>query len=582
LTSSDLAVDAKELTKQFFLYRSQRQRLWHMLGLPGSAASARRFVALNGVTLRIARGEKVAIIGRNGAGKSTLLKLITGATKPTSGELHVGGRVHPLLQLGTGFHPEFTGRQNAQAYFLQHGVSRAEIPARVADAIAFAEIGEYIDQPVKTYSTGMGVRLMFAVSTAVTPDLLLLDEVLGVGDAYFTQKSFDRVRALCRGASTTLLLVTHDLYSASRVCDRIVWLDQGEVKRDGDAASVIKAYEESIRHQEEDRLRRVKETRALGMATPRDQLVVELRPREGFHPAPVYVRRAALVQAELPLLDMSLADANAFDEALPAHLVEAGSAWGAPAAVDGSMARPFLNYGSPFRKAAIAFDLPANGNRLDRLALALECRAAEPFEIAVHVYRGAHEVGWLPLAVPAKGWTVGHLTLAALKPPEQATAVTGIHGTGGVALTAVRTLNATGHEQFMFSHGEPFALEVDFRINEPEFAEHVQWLVAFMRDGVQDVCRIANDAMLVEGPPGTMGTIKVRLEGLPLASGRYSLTVLAGRHGYYDEPRREYFSLSGDVYACLSRVMDIEVRSANGIDLGTGTVIRGEWTLERV
>src|SRR5262249_6339835 len=153
-------------------------------------------------------------IGRNGAGKSTFLKLVTRVIEPSSGTLEVAGKVHALLQIGTGFHPDFTGRENVFAFFAQLGITGEDARRRFADVVEFAEIEEYIDQPVKTYSTGMSVRLMFSASTSIEPELLVLDEVLGVGDAYFAHKSFERMRELCEREAATLLLVTHDVYSA--------------------------------------------------------------------------------------------------------------------------------------------------------------------------------------------------------------------------------------------------------------------------------------------------------------------------------------------------------------------------------
>jgi len=209
--------------------------------------------------------------------RSTFLKLVTNVIQPTSGSLRVVGDVHALLQIGTGFHPDFTGRENVRAYLAQLGVSGAEANQRCDDAIAFAELEEYIDQPVKVYSTGMAMRLMFAASTAITPDLLVLDEVLGVGDAYFAQKSYERMRELCERNGSTLLLVTHDIYSATRMCDRVIWLDRGVVAMDGAAADVVKAYAESIRGQEERRLRLKKQSHGFSTATER-----QIRRWDGF------------------------------------------------------------------------------------------------------------------------------------------------------------------------------------------------------------------------------------------------------------------------------------------------------------
>jgi lipopolysaccharide transport system ATP-binding protein len=209
---TDLVIQAKNLKKIYRLYAGPGYRFLDMFGMLGKRPNAyTEHAALDGVDLDIRRGEKVAIIGRNGAGKSTLLKLITRVIEPTSGRLDVKGHAHALLQIGTGFHPDFTGRQNVYAYLAQLGVAGAEADQKYEEIVDFAELEEYIDQPVKTYSTGMGVRLMFSAATAIAPELLVLDEILGVGDAYFAAKSYQRMRDLCDRDGTTLLFVTHDV-----------------------------------------------------------------------------------------------------------------------------------------------------------------------------------------------------------------------------------------------------------------------------------------------------------------------------------------------------------------------------------
>ena len=209
---NDVVVRARDLRKVYRLYRGPTYRFLDMFGLLGNRPGVyTEHAALDGVSLDIRRGEKVGFIGRNGAGKSTLLKLITRVIEPTSGTLDVQGHVHALLQIGTGFHPDFTGRDNVFAYLAELGVTGAEARAKFAAIVEFAELEEYINQPVKTYSAGMSVRLMFSTATAITPELLVLDEVLGVGDAYFAQKSYERIRELTDGAGSTLLLVTHDV-----------------------------------------------------------------------------------------------------------------------------------------------------------------------------------------------------------------------------------------------------------------------------------------------------------------------------------------------------------------------------------
>lgn len=204
---------------------------------------------LRGLNLHVAPGQAVGIVGRNGAGKSTLLKLITGTTVPTEGQVQLHGRVAALLELGMGFHPDFTGRQNAWMAAQLMGASHNEIAAAMPGIEAFAEIGRYIDEPVRTYSSGMQVRLAFSVATAMRPDVLIVDEALAVGDAYFQHKCFARIREF-RAAGTTLLFVSHDPGAIKTLCDRAVLLDEGRVRADDAPDQVLDLYNALVAERE--------------------------------------------------------------------------------------------------------------------------------------------------------------------------------------------------------------------------------------------------------------------------------------------------------------------------------------------
>ncbi len=196
---------------------------------------------LQDISFTVNPGEAVGIIGINGAGKSTLLKMITGTTHPTTGAVRMTGRVAAMLELGMGFHPDFTGRQNARMAGQLLGFSAHEIETLMPAIEAFAEIGDYMDQPVRVYSSGMQVRLAFSVATAIRPDILIVDEALSVGDAYFQHKSFDRIREF-REQGTTLLLVSHDKGAIQAVCDRAILLNNGRLAMEGDPESVMDYY----------------------------------------------------------------------------------------------------------------------------------------------------------------------------------------------------------------------------------------------------------------------------------------------------------------------------------------------------
>lgn len=204
---------------------------------------------LRDINFSINPGEAVGIVGVNGAGKSTLLKIITGTTQPTAGSVHIQGRVAALLELGMGFHPDFTGRQNAYMAGQLLGLQAAEITACMTAIEAFAEIGDYIDRPVRMYSSGMQMRLAFSVATAVRPDVLIVDEALSVGDAYFQHKSFSKIREF-REQGTTLLIVSHDRGAIQSLCDRAILLERGFVIKDGPPEEVMDFYNALIAERE--------------------------------------------------------------------------------------------------------------------------------------------------------------------------------------------------------------------------------------------------------------------------------------------------------------------------------------------
>lgn len=212
---------------------------------------------LRDINFYVAAGEAVGIIGINGAGKSTLLKMITGTTQPTTGSVEISGRVAAMLELGMGFHPDFTGRQNVFMAGQLLGFDGEEIAALLPGIEAFAEIGEYIDQPVRVYSSGMQMRLAFSVATAKRPDVLIVDEALSVGDAYFQHKSFDRIREF-RQQGTTLLIVSHDKQAIQSICDRAILLNQGRVALEGEPEAVMDYYNALLAEKQNQSVRQVK------------------------------------------------------------------------------------------------------------------------------------------------------------------------------------------------------------------------------------------------------------------------------------------------------------------------------------
>jgi len=227
------------------------------------------FAAVKDVTFEVSRGRTLGVIGRNGSGKSTLLKLVAGITKPTSGQVRVNGRISALIELGAGFHPEISGRENVFINGIMLGLTKREIARRFDEIVEFAELKDFIDAPVKTYSSGMYMRLGFAVAIHVDPDVLLVDEVLAVGDEGFTHKCLDKFAEFKRRGKT-ILLVTHSLGLVERFCDEALWMDAGSMKAIGDPKRVVGAYITDVEVSEEEQLaaRDAKARESVEVVTP--------------------------------------------------------------------------------------------------------------------------------------------------------------------------------------------------------------------------------------------------------------------------------------------------------------------------
>lgn len=248
---SDIAIRVNNLSKCYQIYSAPRDRLKQFVlprlrRLVGRAPKQyfREFWALKDVSFEIKKGETVGIIGRNGSGKSTLLQMICGTLNPTSGSIQTNGRIAALLELGSGFNPEFTGHENVYMNASVLGLSNQEIDARFDDIVSFADIGDFIEQPVKTYSSGMMVRLAFAVIAHVDADILVVDEALAVGDAFFTQKCMRFLRRFMK--SGTVLFVSHDTSSIKNLCNYAVWLEKGQMIQEGAPKDVCELYLEAF------------------------------------------------------------------------------------------------------------------------------------------------------------------------------------------------------------------------------------------------------------------------------------------------------------------------------------------------
>lgn len=242
--SSELSIKVESLSKCYHIYDRPKDRLMQML-CRGRRQFFREFWALNDVSFSVKRGETVGIIGRNGSGKSTLLQMICGTVAPTSGTVNTWGRVAALLELGAGFNTEFTGRENVLLNAAILGIGKQEMEAKMQSILAFSELGDFLDQPVKTYSSGMYSRLAFSIAIHVDPDILIVDEALAVGDAKFVAKCMRRIKDI-QNQGATILFVSHDISSVRTLCDRAVWLDNGKLVEEGEVFPVTGRFMEFL------------------------------------------------------------------------------------------------------------------------------------------------------------------------------------------------------------------------------------------------------------------------------------------------------------------------------------------------
>lgn len=475
------SIEIDGVGKRYVLYRNQRERVRDLLRLTSrhhDTATPRgrgtEMWALRGIHLRVDRGERVGLVGRNGAGKSTLLKIITGALAPSEGTVTIHGRIQALLELGTGFHPEFTGRENVRVSLGYLGLGHEAIAAAELEIIDFAELDQFIDQPVRTYSAGMYARLAFATATVVEPEILVIDEVLGAGDAYFAGKSISRMKNLTVSSGATVLFVSHDLESVQRLCTRVVWIDHGTVVDDGEPLAVVKRYMAQVRRDEERRLRQRDGGAGGAVAPPAALEEVLFR----LVPDPVSATEHAVVSSvtlrhltdDLGSIAVGAPQDNNTD--LPHHLLTDPRymEWGPSVGGDGQWGRAVGNRGGSYGHAPFTF-------RVDPLAL------REPIELVITatVHRPVRVELWrdgayqpvgalLPSDAPAEqvlsvdmlGVTSTAKPTPLVRPTPDGTRITADrYGDGSVQVASVDWYDATGAPTRVLTSGQPARLAID-------------------------------------------------------------------------------------------------------------------------
>jgi ABC-type polysaccharide/polyol phosphate transport system ATPase subunit len=549
-----IAIDG--VFKRYRLHQKPLYRFLDLFGLcPSGTGYFSEHTALRDVTLTVRRGEKVAIIGRNGAGKSTLLKIVTGLVRPTSGRVRTNGTVSNLLQIGSGFHPDFTGRQNVFASLAHQGITGAEAARTFDEVVDFAEIGEYIDQPMKTYSTGMCSRLMFSSSIVTRPEILIVDEILGVGDAYFSHKSFERMRELCADEGTTLLLVTHNIYAALNLCDRFIWLDRGEVKFDGDGKAAISLYESSVKDQEEQTLR---QRNAATLAPSAGASVVHIlfRSQTGFAPD----RPVALGAIEL-LLDGAKRSVLQVAGGAPGWTLSPEGNLGEPETVLGQPCRVLRTTGSIYHKAEWSVVVPPHST-----VRGLQVRYAYDGSdvIDVRVFSTDRRLLVAGNLAASRQWTDATWTGNAVGTRELDVPKQTDYGTGAVLITGVRFVDRDGHEVVEVRHGDPFTVRIALRMTPLLVDRNVTFVLGFARHESPYSAYVYEPHMAL--PAGDECVVEVRLDSVQLGSGQWYVNMGVGELGLYERDVINYFTVDAAWYHMLAARLELRVTSATKVD----------------
>lgn len=571
---SDLAVRFEHVGKMYKAFGSKLDNLLDALSLPNFRGKRRyrEFWALRDIDLELPRGGRLGIIGRNGAGKSTLLKLITGNVLPSEGHLSVTGNVQALLEIGGGLHPEFTGRENIHAALGYYGLSRAELDEAERDIAEFTELGRFLGQPFRTYSQGMQARLSFGIATTVQPEILIVDEILGAGDAYFFARSTGRMRRLIDGGAT-VLLVSHALDQIVRFCDETIWLDRGRIVMRGNSIDVVKAYERFVRELDAKRLLAVNRKASSGQfdAFERegytDSIVVELSsPGAGCD-----VRSVSLYR------DGALEDAVAVGDAQDADLGQS-----AAVVADAGWSPPQREGATFFRRVT---ETPASSEfqlwffyPMSEYAVDVAYRSPDGPARAEVRLPGAPPVSF---NLPASGgWTTCRLDLPRSaqraeadqagrdSTPRQPPGVSRWPGEGSLSIDKVRLVDGDGNDCALFGPDTVMSLRVRVRAHREGSFALIPAATLYRADGIL----VSNHAGIpLELHLDECGTRELRLDfaPLPLGDGRYMFSV-----GLY----RRLSRLDSEVYDLIDRSYEFEIAGNREFDDGVCR-LSAAWTL---
>ena len=582
--STPWVVQLRGVGKAYKIFASKMDNLADALGLdhvlPWFRPRHQEFWALRGIDLELGKGQRIGIVGRNGAGKTTMLKLITRNLSPTTGTVSVRGRVQALMGTGAGFHPDFTGRDNIRAALTLQGFSTREISDSIDDIADFTELGAFLDRPFKTYSSGMMARLMFATATAIKPEILIIDEILGAGDAYFLGKSNERMRQLV-DSGASILLVSHSMEQITLICEEAIWLDRGRVVKRGTSLDVVSAYSQYLRILEDRRKKARNQKVASGRRLASDLMdsysettLIHFVVAPG---ANLEVTRVRLLRDGTVEEECRIGDAQDSEASAAAFVVLAGGSWERPESSDGTLYRAIraakggeavgqvainlfalypkvaykLQLEYRLRAGSAAFEVWVTGRQLNRFPLGPTGRE---FEIATF------DLPDMALAEPAvSSASDGQAQRAAPADPVQTEAPrsetssvqtaktqTRWPGESSLLIDGVQFLGDDGREHAVFEHGDKMCMRMKVRALKTGSYPVIPVAVLYRSDGVKVFSQVGESGILEVGE-GDERIYQLDLGPLNLGDGQYAFAVAiykkleaSGESIWYDLIDRDY------------------------------------------
>jgi lipopolysaccharide transport system ATP-binding protein len=595
--SDRVAIRLSGVGKMYKMFASRLDKGFDALGLARlmfwRRVKPQEFWALRSIDLEITAGSRVGIIGRNGAGKSTLLKLITGNMAPTEGLVEVNGDVQALLEAGAGFHPEFTGYENIRASLTYQGLTPAQIEATVEEIAEFTELGRFLSQPFKTYSMGMQARLAFATATALKPHILIVDEILGAGDAYFAGKSSERMKELVENSGATVLLVSHALEQVARYCDESIWIERGRIVMRGPSLEVINAYEEFV-HRLEDRRLKAKRRKRAGSGTDHaaregysDTIVVSLEVT-GSAGTRCDVAEVALLANEQPDETLRVGDVQDANPGYASTVSLTASEWSTPQCEAGQWFRRItLEPGRSSARGELAFYLYALLPEID-YCYRIRYRYVGPARVVVTISRNGVRLGEPTPLSAAGAWTEASIPLARGRAPVSQTA-TGIAngseepreaissapsvrrwpGEGSVRVEEAVFVGGDGQERAVFKGGSTLTLRVELYARRSGHFNLVVGATLARLDGVP-VSNLVSPVLSLRLAVDERRRVSVSLDELLLGDGQYVFSVSLFEGTVQKETR---YDLVSGAY---------EFRVVGNSPLAAGSVFRhpARWNLD--